>query len=32
MKRLRRMFTTELKTKIALEAIKEQKSLSELAE
>ena len=32
MKRSRRKFTAEFKAKVALEAIKEQKSLSELAE
>ncbi|MFA6335417.1 MAG: transposase [Bacteroidales bacterium] len=32
MKRSRRKFTSEFKAKIVLEAIKEQKSLSELAE
>ncbi len=32
MKRSRRKFTAEFKAKVALEAIKEQKSLSDLAE
>ena len=32
MKRSRRKFTAKFKAKVALEAIKEQKSLSELAE
>ena len=32
MKRSRRKFTAEFKAKVALEAIREQKSLSELAE